>query len=380
MVGVREGDWVEYDISVSGTGSLPPTHDVRWMRMEILSVDDVAFSVNVTASYANGTVGSAVWKFNFAEGNTEGWTIIPANLDPGDTFFDASKPDDIVIQGGEKKTVLGATRMVTYGSDAIRQLKEWDKTTGFFIGSVEVAKNFTNKEGWYFEDLTMTIKATATNMWNRQILGLEQPVFALVTSALVFIVVMSVSHLIIWQREKLSKLCARYSLLSNRVIPVVIIIGAVVLTATVVPAVWMGMGLRNAEVNMIMQTLWLSLILVSIGFRKVDKHFIHGLLLAAVVVATLIGFASVIMMWTPAESSSMGVYFSSPIKVAEFIAHGVLSIPALIAGAWFVAIWRPNSATFPSKSRRLVKILLILWILSYIAGLTGYLVDYTTIL
>jgi hypothetical protein len=99
-----------------------------------------------------------------------------------------------------------------------------------------------------------------------------------------------------------------------------------------------------------------------------------------VVIATLIGFASVIMMWTPADSSSMGVYFSSPIKIAEFIAHGVLSIPALIAGAWFVAIWRPNSATFPNKSRRLVKILLILWILSYIAGLIGYIVDYTTIL
>ncbi len=31
-VGVKEGDWIEYNISVNGTGSAPPTHDVRWMR------------------------------------------------------------------------------------------------------------------------------------------------------------------------------------------------------------------------------------------------------------------------------------------------------------------------------------------------------------
>ena len=79
-VGVKEGDWIEYNISVNGTGSAPPTHDVRWMRLTVLSVQDTAFSINLTARYANGTVGSAIWKFNFSEGNVGGWIIIPANL------------------------------------------------------------------------------------------------------------------------------------------------------------------------------------------------------------------------------------------------------------------------------------------------------------
>ena len=61
--GVKEGDWIEYDISVTGTSTPPPTHDVRWMRMDILPVQGAAFSVNITARYAKGTVGSAVWKF-----------------------------------------------------------------------------------------------------------------------------------------------------------------------------------------------------------------------------------------------------------------------------------------------------------------------------
>ena len=75
--GVKEGDWIEYNISVTGTGTPPPTHDVRWMRIEVLPVQDIAFNVNLTARYVNGTVGSSIWKFNFTEGNVEGWIIIP---------------------------------------------------------------------------------------------------------------------------------------------------------------------------------------------------------------------------------------------------------------------------------------------------------------
>jgi hypothetical protein len=123
-VGVREGNWIEYNITVSGTGQLPPTHDVRWMHLQVLKVDGEAFSLNVTARYANGTVGSATWHFNFTEGNVGGWIIIPANLSAGDSFFDASvhnhKPVNVTIQSQEQKTVLGASRTVTSGNDSFR--------------------------------------------------------------------------------------------------------------------------------------------------------------------------------------------------------------------------------------------------------------------
>jgi hypothetical protein len=204
-VGAKEGDWMEYNISTTGTGSLPPTHDVRWLRMEVLTVDETAFSVNVTVRYANETMGSAIWKFNFTEGNTEGWTIIPANLSAGDTFFDSYTAGDVIIQREEQKTVLGASRSVTMGSDVLREVKEWDKTTGFFIRSIEVYKNSTNSEGYYIGDLRLTIQAVATNMWGRQILGVEQTVFALVIAGLVFIVVLSVSAMIIYQKKKMTK-------------------------------------------------------------------------------------------------------------------------------------------------------------------------------
>ena len=72
-VGVKEGDWIEYDINISGVGSPPPTHDVNWLRITILPVQGTAFSANFTVRYSNGTIGSAIWKFNLTEGEQEGW-------------------------------------------------------------------------------------------------------------------------------------------------------------------------------------------------------------------------------------------------------------------------------------------------------------------
>ena len=383
-MGIKEGDWVEYEITMKGNGIPPPSHDVRWMRMEVLSVGGSAFSVNLTALYANGTIGSAVWKYNFTEGNVGGWTIIPANLNAGETFFDFSihnhKPVNVTIQREEQKIVLGATREVTYGNDSIRHIKEWDKATGFFIGSEEVIQNVTNKDGWYIEDLTVTTKAVATNLWNRQILGLEQSVFALVVACLVLAVATSASALIISQRRRLTNLSNRYPILKNRLISAGIIVAVVLLGATVIPsAFWMNMGLSDAEVNLIMQSFWVSLIFASTGLRRTGRFFEHGFLMMAVVASTVIGFSLVIFM-SPPTSGSMDGYFTSPLKVAEVVVHSVLSIPAIALGVWLVVLWRPNATTFSAKSKRIAKWTVILWTLSYVAGVLGYIADYTPFL
>ena len=208
-VGVKEGDWIEYNISVSGTGTPPPTHDVRWMRMEVLPVQGAAFSVNLTARYANGTLGSAIWKFNFTEGNLEGWIIIPSNLAPGDTFYDSSmhnrKPVNVTIQSQEQKTVLGASRTVTYGNDSLRH-KEWDKATGVFVGSSEHLKNVTNRDGWYIEDLTVNVQAVATNIWSPQIQPDQTTFYALVAGITVLAVSVSTSVIVIERRKRRKKL------------------------------------------------------------------------------------------------------------------------------------------------------------------------------
>ncbi len=379
-VGVKEGDWIEYDIMIEGTGTAPPTHDVRWMRIEVLAVDEAAFSVNLTARYANGTVSSAIWKYNFTEGNVGGWTIIPANLSPGETFYDFSihnnKPVNVTIQQEEQKIVLGATRTVTYGNDSIRHIKEWDKATGFFIGSSEVIQNITNKDGWYIDDLTVSTKAVATNIWSPQIMG-NQAVFALVAAGIVLAAVIFASAVIIVKREPLRRLTQRYPIVGKKLVVGVftfLMLGMGFLA--LIFFFWNEVGLSDAQINLIIQSYWIGLIAASMGFRKVGNYFVHGLVMAVVVIATVVGFSLVLFM-SPPSGGSMGPYFASPLKVAEIVAHSVLSIPAIAFGVWSVAIWRPNSSTFPAKSRRIVQLTVILWVLSFVAGVLGYIADYT---
>lgn len=172
LIGVKKGDWIEYNINISGTP--PPIHNVTWMRMEVLQVQGAAFDVNLTNKFANGTLSSSIWKFNFTEGQTEGWLIIPSSLSPGDTFYDASKLTNITIQGQQQKIVADATRTVTYANDSFKT-KEWDKATGVFTQSSENLRNWS-----------AYVYATATNIWNPQTQGLAQTEYFII---IVFVVV-----------------------------------------------------------------------------------------------------------------------------------------------------------------------------------------------
>ena len=79
-MGVKDGDWIEYKVDITGTP--PPIHNVTWMRMTILQIQGAAFQANITVRFVNGTLYSSIWKFNFTEGNEEGWISIPSILVP----------------------------------------------------------------------------------------------------------------------------------------------------------------------------------------------------------------------------------------------------------------------------------------------------------
>ena len=190
-VGVKEGDWIEYSVNI--VGNPPAVHrNVTWMRMDVLRVEGAAFPVNLTVRFANGTLDSSIWKFNFSEGNTEGWVIIPAGLGVGDTFFDNfSKTDkDITIQSQEQKTVLGATRTVTGANDSYRD-KQWDKVTGVFVGSSEVFRNWS-----------AYVTAVDTNMWRPQILSLNQTEFYAFAGGSVVLAASIVSLVFVVERKR----------------------------------------------------------------------------------------------------------------------------------------------------------------------------------
>jgi uncharacterized membrane protein YozB (DUF420 family) len=371
-VGIKEDGWIEYNVAVSGTGQLPPTHDVRWMRLQVLQVQGAAFSVNVTAKYANGTVGSAVWKFNFTEGNEGGWVIIPANLNVGDTFFDASvhnhKLVNVTIQSQEQKTVLGAARTMTSGNDSFRY-KQWDQVTGVFVGSTETYRNVTNKDGWYIDNLTVTIAASATNLWSPEVSKQSGTMFYPIVIAVV-LAAFALSLGIVVTRKRHVTLNPK----QQTAVGIFLVLGLICAVGAIssTPISESQVPLSFRDINVVMQTLWMTLLLVSMWFRKKGNYLMHGILLIMVVSITIVSFLGVLVM-SPMDNTSMTEYFGSTVDVTVFFGHAVFSFPALVLGVWLILLWRPYSATFPVKSRKIARLLTVFWVLSYIVGILDYL-------
>ncbi|HUJ84367.1 MAG TPA: hypothetical protein VLV84_02045 [Candidatus Acidoferrales bacterium] len=191
-VGVKAGNWVEY--SVETTGAVPAAQDLTWAKIEIVDIEGEAFHANFTVKYVNGTLSTSLRFFNFSAGNVQAWIIIPANLSPGQTFYDSSINSNVPIQGQIQKTVAGADRTVTYTNSTlggVQRNKEWDKDTGFYIQSADNLGTYT-----------VNAQAIATNIWSPQILGLNQNVFYLVVTIIVLVIAVIVVLAVISRKNK----------------------------------------------------------------------------------------------------------------------------------------------------------------------------------
>jgi hypothetical protein len=362
LIGVKNGDWIEYTVSITGPNS-NPAHNITWFRIEILNVEGAAFQANVTVRNVNGTLSSSSWKFNLTKGQVEGWVIIPANLGLGNTFYDSSKPANITIIGEEQKFVAGAIRTITYASDSIRPIKEWDKATGVYTYSVETPKNFT-----------VISQAIATNMWSPQKIGLNQTVFNALAAASIVIAVLVVSSIAVTRKIRLKKLTLSYPL-QGKIAIITILAVILVIIGAIAFFPFSEVGLSFAEINLIMQTLWTGLILVSMWFRFKGNYFVHEITMLIAICALLVSFSAVLFMG-PLTSSS--VFSSSPSRLIMNSLHAIFSIPAIVFGVWLVALWRPGSTTFVINSKKIAQATLIFWVSSYVVGILDFMIIHTT--
>jgi hypothetical protein len=363
-VGVKKGDWMEYSVRLTGQTSVP-SKNITWFRMEILNVEGAAFQANVTVGYVNGTFHSSVWKFNFTEGQVEGWLIIPSNLDPGNTFYDSWKPGNVTIEGEEQKIVAGASRTITHASDSIRIIKEWDKATGVYTYVVERPQNFT-----------VITNAIATNMWSPQIL-LDQTVFYALVAVIIVLAVLTLSLVIVVARRKgIKRLTLRYPS-QGKIAALTILMVILAEAGAIAFFPFSEIGLSFAEINLVMQTFWTALVLVSMWFRMKGNYFVHEITMLVVICAWLVGFSAVMLM-DPLSSSSLQIFSSSPLRLVMNSLHAIFSIPALVFGVWLVALWRPGSISFATKSKRIAQVTVVTWVLSYVVGVLDFMVLHTT--
>jgi hypothetical protein len=172
-VGVKKGDWIEYQVAYTGTPI--EGHDVTWARMEIKDIQGKSMSVEITVEHSNGTREEMTITLNLETGQLGDDFVIPANLNSGDTFFDKNV-GNITISSVEERTYAGATRTVVHASTS-ETTYYWDKATGILVEG--------NSQ---FPEYTMNTMVDKTNMWQPQLFGLNPTVFyALVIGATVLI-------------------------------------------------------------------------------------------------------------------------------------------------------------------------------------------------
>jgi len=186
-VAVRDGDWIEYNVTT--TGNPPEEHNVTWARMEILHVNGSEIRINSTSQARNGTVSSLIMTLNVEKGQIGAWWIIPANLDPGAMFYDAFLDVNVTIFGEQKLEYAGAVRDIT-NTTVPGRVKRWDKATGVFVLSDDELPDYSIK-----------VSAYRTNIWSPQIPGSDSTTYY-VTAFVVTLAVVGIVLLIFMRRRK----------------------------------------------------------------------------------------------------------------------------------------------------------------------------------
>lgn len=185
-VGVKTGDWIEYNVSV--TGSPAEKHDVTWARMEVYAIQGSQIDLNITVKFSDGTLEPQTATLNLDTGQLGDDFIIPANLNVGDVFFDKNV-GNITISGVEEKTYAGVTRNVITAATS-ETTYYWDQATGVLVEGIS-----------HYPEYTMHSIVDKTNLWQSQVQGLNPTVFyAVVIGGVTLIVV--VLTVFIMRRKK----------------------------------------------------------------------------------------------------------------------------------------------------------------------------------
>jgi hypothetical protein len=153
-VGVKSGDWVKFDVTVTPSDDLAS----KWFRMEFLSVKGTVAYVRMTTHLPNGTDLFEEDYFNMSSTDGEGlWQgyVISANSSAGDSVYLGYEAK---INGETTGSYAGANRTIIYVSlsSDLNDTYYWDKETGVLTEYVSLQNG-----------KTVNIKLTSTNLWGQ---------------------------------------------------------------------------------------------------------------------------------------------------------------------------------------------------------------------
>jgi hypothetical protein len=152
QVGVKKGSWIEYQVAVTGTP--PKEHDAQWARMEVVNVKNTSVSLNVTTQFKNGTYLYENVTLDLQSGNLGDDFFIPANLTPGEQFYDLHN-GNITINTTQIRTYDYTERTVVTANTS-NTTYYWDQETGILLEA-----NSTYPD----QNFTIITIADKTNLW-----------------------------------------------------------------------------------------------------------------------------------------------------------------------------------------------------------------------
>ena len=158
LVGVKKGDWVEYNVICNGV--VPEDHNVTWAKIEVIGVDGNKVNIAITSRYFDGREETVTSILNIETGEIGDGFIIPANFSEDDTFmkqFDGT----VRISRVEKRTYANEKRDVVTATTSSTEFY-WDQHTGFLVEASSTYENFS-----------IASKMEKTNLWEAEQFGLN---------------------------------------------------------------------------------------------------------------------------------------------------------------------------------------------------------------
>jgi hypothetical protein len=195
-VGVKKGDWIEYQVTVTGTP--PPRYNVTLGRIDVTAVQGEDIGMYIQTRFTNGSLLLENITVNLETRPGDSF-IIPSNLNPGDVFYNAYLGGNVTITSVEQRTVLGAERTLVSGTTNITTYY-WDRQTGVLIQATSVEPIGSNTGFGISKGFSVFTKAIGTNIWQPQILGSDLNVFY----ALIVVVVVALAAIVaifVWRKR-----------------------------------------------------------------------------------------------------------------------------------------------------------------------------------
>lgn len=173
-VGLKQGDWVEYDVTYTGS---PPESYPEKVRIDVQTIEGTSITVEVKRDLLNGTQDARTVTFDLESGAFD-LIIIPANLGAGDEVYHEDL-GNFTLEGVADYKFEGVTRERVY-ANVVQTEFSWDRSTGILIEAYQTTDTFTE-----------TLLAVNTNIVLTQTSEMDSMLLYAIMVAVIIIVVVA---------------------------------------------------------------------------------------------------------------------------------------------------------------------------------------------